>query len=159
MLTIHKLTAGDGFRYYTHEVASNDVLRSADRELGDYYTVEGMPPGQWVGAGAAELGLKGNVSEEQMEVLFGHKFTPLETEEITDLLQNSTPEAFEEVRSQAWDEVQNRAAERAFLIIEGTREGKTQQQIVDDIAHLYEEAPTQVTVARYLSVTVQQATP
>lgn len=150
MLTIHKLTAGDGFRYYTHEVASNDVLRSADRELGDYYTVEGMPPGQWVGAGAAELGLKGNVSEEQMEVLFGHKFTPLETEEITDLLQNSTPEAFEEVRSQAWEKVQNRDAERAFLIIEGTREGKTQQQIVDDIAHLYKEAPTQVTVARYL---------
>lgn len=150
MLTIHKLTAGDGFRYYTHEVASNDALRSADRELGDYYTVEGMPPGQWVGAGAAELGLEGNVSEEQMEVLFGHKFTPLETEEITDLLQNSTPEAFEEVRAQAWDKVQNRAAERAFLIIEGTREGRTQQQIVDDIAHLYTEAPTQVTVARYL---------
>lgn len=150
MLTIHKLTAGDGFRYYTHEVASNDALRSADRELGDYYTVEGMPPGQWVGAGAAELGLEGNVSEEQMEVLFGHKFTPLETEEITDLLQNSTPEAFEEVRSQAWDKVQNRAAERAFLIIEGTREGKSQQQIVDDIAHLYKKAPDRVTVSRYL---------
>lgn len=150
MLTIHKLTAGDGYRYYTHEVATGDSLRAPDRELGDYYTVEGMPPGQWVGAGAAELGLEGNVSEEQMEVLFGHKFTPLETEEITDLLQNSTPEAFEEVRSQAWDKVQNRAAERAFLIIEGTREGKTQQQIVDDIAHLYETSPDRVTVSRYL---------
>lgn len=150
MLTIHKLTAGDGYRYYTHEVATGDSLRAPDRELGDYYTVEGMPPGQWVGAGAAELGLKGNVSEEQMEVLFGHKFTPLETEEITDLLKNSTPEAFEEVRSQAWDKVQNRAAERAFLIIEGTREGKSQQQIVDDIAHLYKTAPDRVTVSRYL---------
>lgn len=150
MLTIHKLTAGDGFRYYTAEVASNDVLRASDRELGDYYVVEGMPPGQWVGAGADDLGLKGNVSEEQMEVLFGHKFTPLETEEITDLLKNSTPEAFEEVRSQAWEKVHNRAAERAFIIIEGTREGKTQQQIVDDLAHLYEAAPTQATVSNYL---------
>ena len=150
MLTIHKLTAGDGYRYYTNEVATGDALRSADRELGDYYAVKGMPPGQWVGAGAAELGLEGNVSEEQMEVLFGHKFTPLETEEITDLLKNSTPEAFEEVRSQAWDKVQNRAAERAFLIIEGTREGKSQQQIVDDLAHLYEKAPDRVTVSRYL---------
>lgn len=150
MLTIHKLTSGDGFRYYTAEVASNDVLRASDRELGDYYVVEGMPPGQWVGAGAAELGLKGNVSEEQMEVLFGHKFTPLETEEITDLLKNSTPEAFDEVRSQAWEKVHNRAAERAFIIIEGTREGKTQQQIVDDLAHLYEAAPTQATVSNYL---------
>lgn len=150
MLTVHKLTAGEGYRYYTHEVATGDMLRSSDRELGDYYAVEGMPPGQWVGSGAAELGLKGNVSEEQMEVLFGHKFTPLETEEITDLLQNSTPEAFEEVRSEAWNKVHQRAAERAFIIIEGTREGKTQAQIVDDLAHLYESAPDRVTVSRYL---------
>ena len=76
MLTIHKLTAGDGYRYYTNEVATGDALRSADRELGDYYAVKGMPPGQWVGAGAAELGLEGNVSEEQMEVLFGHTNSP-----------------------------------------------------------------------------------
>lgn len=150
MLTVHKLTAGEGHRYYTHEVATGDMLRSSDRELGDYYTIDGLPPGQWMGAGAAELGLKGNVSEEQMEVLFGHKFTPLETEEITRLLQNSTPEAFEEVRSEAWNKVHQRAAERAFLIIEGTREGKTQAQIVDDIAHLYERAPDRVTVSRYL---------
>lgn len=151
MLTIHKLTAGDGFRYYTAEVASNDVLRASDRELGDYYVVEGMPPGQWVGAGAAELGLKGNVSEEQMEVLFGHKFTPLETEEITDLLQNSTPEAFEKVRSEAWNKVQNRAAERAFIIIEGTREGKSQQEICSDLEHLYGRVPSQMTVSKYLA--------
>ena len=151
MLTIHKLTSGDGFRYYTAEVASNDVLRASDRELGDYYAVEGMPPGQWVGAGAAELGLNGNVSEEQMEVLFGHKFTPLETEEITDLLKNSTPEAFEEVRSQAWEKVQNRAAERAYLIIEGTREGKTQQEICSDLEHLYGRVPSQMTVSKYLA--------
>ena len=150
MLTVHKLTAGEGHRYYTHEVATGDSLRSSNRELGDYYTIDGLPPGQWVGAGAAELGLKGNVSKEQMEVLFGHKFTPLETEEITDLLQNSTPEAFDEVRSQAWEKVHQRAAERAFLIIEGTREGKTQAQIVEDIAHLYESVPDRVTVSRYL---------
>lgn len=149
-MTVHKLTAGEGHRYYTHEVATGDSLRSSNRELGDYYTIDGLPPGQWVGAGAAELGLKGNVSEEQMEVLFGHKFTPLETEEITDLLQNSTPEAFDEVRSQAWEKVHNRAAERAFIIIEGTREGKTQAQIVEDIAHLYESVPDRVTVSRYL---------
>lgn len=151
MLTIHKLTSGDGFRYYTAEVASNDVLRASDRELGDYYAVEGMPPGQWVGAGAAELGLKGNVSEEQMEVLFGHKFTPLETEEITDLLQKSTPEAFEEVRSEAWNKVHQRAAERAFIIIEGTREGKSQQEICSDLEHLYGRVPSQMMVSKYLA--------
>lgn len=151
MLTVHKLTAGEGHRYYTHEIATGDSLRSSDRELGDYYTIDGLPPGQWVGAGAAELGLKGNVSEEQMEVLFGHKFTPLETEEITDLLQNSTPEAFEEVRSQAWEKVQNRAAERAFIIIEGTREGKSQQEICSDLEHLYGRVPSQMTVSKHLA--------
>lgn len=151
MLTVHKLTAGEGHRYYTHEVATGDSLRSSNRELGDYYTIDGLPPGQWVGAGAAELGLKGNVSEEQMEVLFGHKFTPLETEEITDLLQNSTPEAFEEVRSQAWEKVHNRAAERAFIIIEGTREGKSQQEICSDLEHLYGRVPSQMTVSKYLA--------
>lgn len=150
MLTVHKLTAGEGHRYYTHEVATGDILRSSDRELGDYYTIHGMPPGQWVGAGAAELGLEGNVSEAQMDVLFGHKFTPLDTDEVTSLLQQSTPEMYDAVRSEAWNKVHQRAAERAFLIIEGTREGKTQAQIVDDISHLYEGSPNQSTVARYL---------
>ena len=150
MLTVHKLTAGEGHRYYTHEVATGDILRSSDRELGDYYTIHGMPPGQWVGAGAAELGLEGNVSEAQMDVLFGHKFTPLDTDEVTSLLQQSTPEMYDAVRSEAWNKVHQRAAERAFLIIKGTREGKTQAQIVDDISHLYEGSPNQSTVARYL---------
>lgn len=151
MLTVHKLTAGEGYRYYTHEVATGDVLRSSDRELGDYYTVEGMPPGQWVGAGAAELGLKGNVSEAQMDVLFGHKFTPLDTDEVTSLLQQSTPEMYDAVRSEAWKKVHQRAAERAFLIIEGTREGKTQQEICSDLEHLYGRVPSQMTVSKHLA--------
>ena len=49
VMTVHKLSAGDGYKYYTHEVASGDALRANDRELGDYYTVDGMPPGQWIG--------------------------------------------------------------------------------------------------------------
>lgn len=151
MLTVHKLTAGEGYRYYTHEVATGDVLRSSDRELGDYYTVEGMPPGQWVGAGAAELGLEGNVSEAQMDVLFGHKFTPLDTDEVTSLLQQSTPEMYDAVRSEAWKKVHQRAAERAFLIIEGTREGKTQQEICSDLEHLYGRVPSQMTVSKHLA--------
>jgi hypothetical protein len=51
MMTVHKLSTGDGHLYYTNEVASGDQLRASDRELGDYYTVTGMPPGQWIGSG------------------------------------------------------------------------------------------------------------
>ena len=71
MMTVHKLSAGDGYTYYTREVASGDELRTKDRSLGDYYTVDGNPPGQWGGGGAALLGVSGGVSEVQMAALFG----------------------------------------------------------------------------------------
>ncbi|KQR64056.1 hypothetical protein ASF98_11115 [Arthrobacter sp. Leaf337] len=76
MMTVHKLSAGDGYTYYTREVASGDELRTKDRSLGDYYTVDGNPPGQWGGGGAALLGVSGEVSEAQMAALFGEGLHP-----------------------------------------------------------------------------------
>ncbi|MCM3689058.1 MobF family relaxase [Kocuria rosea] len=75
-MTVHKLSAGDGYAYYTSEVASADELRAGDRELGDYYTVAGMPPGQWVGHSQALLGVSGEVAEAQMAALFGEGLHP-----------------------------------------------------------------------------------
>ncbi|GGG59888.1 hypothetical protein GCM10011374_23420 [Kocuria dechangensis] len=75
-MTVHKLSAGDGYAYYTSEVASADELRSGDRELGDYYTVAGMPPGQWVAHSTELLGVSGEVSEAQMAALFGEGLHP-----------------------------------------------------------------------------------
>lgn len=75
-MTVHKLSAGDGYAYYTSEVASADELRAGDRDLGDYYTVEGMPPGQWAGHATELLGVAGEVSEEQMAALFGEGLHP-----------------------------------------------------------------------------------
>lgn len=71
MMSLHVLSAGTGYLYYTQETASGDELRSEDRQLGDYYTMEGLPPGQWLGGGAAALGVAGNVTEAQMANLFG----------------------------------------------------------------------------------------
>ena len=76
MMTLHKLSAGDGYTYYTKEVASADELRQGDRELGDYYTADGNPPGQWVGNGIVELGVSGEVTEAQMEALYGMGLHP-----------------------------------------------------------------------------------
>ncbi|MDQ0031507.1 MobF family relaxase [Arthrobacter bambusae] len=76
MMTVHKLSAGDGYTYYTREVASADELRAADRSLGDYYTVDGNPPGQWGGAGLSHLGVSGEVTESQMAALFGEGLHP-----------------------------------------------------------------------------------
>lgn len=71
MMSLHVLSAGTGYLYYTQETASGDELRAGDRQLGDYYTVQGLPLGQWLGRGAAALGVSGNVTEAQMANLFG----------------------------------------------------------------------------------------
>lgn len=76
-MTLHKLSAGDGYLYYTREVASADELRSPERKLGDYYTLTGHPPGIWGGRGAHHLGVSGEVTEDQMELLYGLGQHPL----------------------------------------------------------------------------------
>ncbi len=61
MLSIGKLTRGaDSARYYEQSVATG-------RE--DYYTGEGESRGEWVGAGAAALGLDGEVADGELEML------------------------------------------------------------------------------------------
>jgi hypothetical protein len=55
LLSIGKLAAGpDAGRYYVDQVA---------RGAEDYYAAGGEAPGYWLGAGAAELGLCGEVPE------------------------------------------------------------------------------------------------
>ena len=76
MMTMHILSSGDGYAYYTSETASGDIKREAGQDLGDYYTAEGNPPGVWVGSGLAALGVSGTVTEEQMKALFGEGLHP-----------------------------------------------------------------------------------
>ncbi|KUF20145.1 MobF family relaxase [Streptomyces silvensis] len=76
MMTVHKLSAGDGYTYYVRETASADQARERGQELGDYYTADGNPPGVWMGAGIDALGVSGTVSEAQMKALFGEGLHP-----------------------------------------------------------------------------------
>ncbi|TFB92258.1 MULTISPECIES: MobF family relaxase [unclassified Cryobacterium] len=76
MMTMHILSAGDGYAYYISETATADVKREAGLQLGDYYTIEGNPPGVWVGSGLAALGVSGAVTEEQMKALYGEGLHP-----------------------------------------------------------------------------------
>ena len=77
VMTVHKLTAGDGYTYLTRQVASADQKRTAGQSLSDYYTAQGNPPGTWMGGGAETLGVAGTVvSEEQMRALFGEGAHP-----------------------------------------------------------------------------------
>src|SRR5256885_17256839 len=75
-MTVHVLHAGDGYLYLTRQVATGDVARSAHDSLTAYYQAAGNPPGVWVGAGCADLGVSGFVDEEQMLALFGEGLRP-----------------------------------------------------------------------------------
>ncbi|PPH26594.1 MobF family relaxase [Rathayibacter sp. AY1F9] len=95
-MTPHKQSAGDGYTYYTREVATADVRRGGERKLGDYCTADGNPAGAWMGAGLAGLGetvgldaesrpvfaadaareVRGEVTEAQTKALYGEGLHP-----------------------------------------------------------------------------------
>ncbi len=128
MMTVHKLSAGDGFKYYTSEVATGDVLRDPNRALGDYYTVEGMPPGQWLGKGAESLALVGEVTEEQMGALFSGNALPVTTEELSQLLSYA-PKQSDFIRHSVMEKARIEAAEKAWNVHVLLRQGKDQTAI------------------------------
>jgi len=81
-MSLHKLTAGDGYTYLTRQVAALDATERGTASLGEYYTEKGESPGHWMGSGlrglsagpggvgvAATAGSR--VSEAQMLALFG----------------------------------------------------------------------------------------
>ena len=76
MMTIHKITAGDGYTYLTRQVAAGDSNPVRGKSAVEYYTATGNPPGTWMGSGLESLGLSGQVSEEQMTALFGQGLHP-----------------------------------------------------------------------------------
>lgn len=150
MMTVHKLSIGDGYRYYMHEVATGDALRRQDREIGDYYSVHGMPPGQWIGSASAALNLDGEVSEAHMHALFGQKFTPVSTGEVLDTLHGApAAEAYQQVYEQTLEQHRLKAAERAWELLSRAHEGMSQQKIADEMtAQGY--PMSQKTVSRWL---------
>ncbi|PSK27217.1 MobF family relaxase [Nocardia seriolae] len=100
MMTLHRLHAGDGYLYLTSQVATGDRGRDRTRDLTDYYTEHGTPPGVWIGRGATELGLSGMVTEAQMQALFGEGLHPDADSIIAAAIADgkSVPQALEAAR-------------------------------------------------------------
>ncbi len=83
--TLHKITAGDGYQYYTRQTAAQDVSSRGSSGLSDYYSNKGESPGRWFGSGLSDLDVtyRGTViadsqisagsvvTEAQMAALFG----------------------------------------------------------------------------------------
>lgn len=71
MMTVHKITSGDGYEYLTRQVAANDATNRGRDALADYYSEKGERPGEWIGSVNAAAGVLGRVSEAQMRALYG----------------------------------------------------------------------------------------
>jgi conjugative relaxase-like TrwC/TraI family protein len=72
-MSLHKLTARDGYTYLTRQVAAQDATDRGRAGLAEYYDEWGESPGRWLGAGLDGLGTKAGavVFEAQMVSLFG----------------------------------------------------------------------------------------
>ena len=73
-MTLHKLTAGNGYTYLTRQVAAQDATPPLSGSLGDYYSEKGEAPGVWMGrglAGVTDFPVGAQVTEAQMVALFG----------------------------------------------------------------------------------------
>lgn len=83
-MSMHKLTAGDGYTCLTRDVAAGDAGLEAGASLTAYYEQTGNPAGRWLGDGLAGLGDATRllhagdvVSEQAMTALFRDGHDPL----------------------------------------------------------------------------------
>jgi DNA primase catalytic core len=88
-MSIHKLTAGDGYSYLTRQVAAFDATERGHAGLSDYYSQRGESPGQWLGSALGDVGLQDGqeVTAAQMAALFGegkHPNADTITEQVMD---------------------------------------------------------------------------
>lgn len=88
-MTLHKLTAGDGYTYLTRQVAVVDSTERGRAGLADYYTERGESPGWWVGSALAdvELAVGDVVTEAQMLALFGEGRHPNADQLVEDAIR------------------------------------------------------------------------
>jgi conjugative relaxase-like TrwC/TraI family protein len=107
VMTIAKITAGDGYAYLTRHTANGDANPEAGHDAAAYYAAGGNPPGRWTGRGAPLLGLEHReVTEDQMRALFGVGAHPDAEEMIAAYLAANvragmTEKQLEEVRDEA----------------------------------------------------------
>ena len=103
-MSVHKLSAGDGYLYLLRSTANHDIDDPAAPELSEYYSEKGESPGRWMGRGVEGLGAMGGslevgdvVTEAHMKSLFGEGLHP-EADDIYEDLVNSGVHPREAIR-------------------------------------------------------------
>lgn len=74
MMSLHKLSAGDGYEYLTRQVAAQDSTELGQSTLESYYSAEGEAPGRWLGEGLTafeDINRGDLVTSEHMKALWG----------------------------------------------------------------------------------------
>ena len=78
-VTVSKITAGEGYKYFTEQVTKGDERRPGVG-MAEYFGASGNPPGRWLGSGVEALRriapLSEEIGEEEMCALFGHAAHP-----------------------------------------------------------------------------------
>src|SRR4051812_31153093 len=95
-MSIHKLTAGDGYAYLTRQVAALDATDKAHTGLADYYSQRGEIPGRWTGSALADVDMAvgQEVTADQMASLFAEGRHP-NADRISDEMEASQASARE----------------------------------------------------------------
>ncbi|MFI1241467.1 MobF family relaxase [Nocardia salmonicida] len=77
-MSLAKLSAGEGYEYYTRVIATHDANERHTTGIDDYYSEKGESPGVWLGAGLVALGIDegDRVTEAQMRALLGEGLHP-----------------------------------------------------------------------------------
>jgi hypothetical protein len=98
VMSLHELSACDGYTYLTRQVAAADDTNRGYGTLASYYEQKGESPGVWMGGGIGscpsvvpEFSVGGPVSEAQMVALFGEGRHPTPTPRAASNEPSPTP--------------------------------------------------------------------
>lgn len=110
MMSVHKLTAGDGYLYLIRQVAAADGTDKGRTSLSSYYSEKGESPGRWIGRGMESFAVPdgrsaptfaaddlwtveadAEVTEDQMKAIFGLGLHPNAAALVKQLIAQGTP--------------------------------------------------------------------
>jgi conjugative relaxase-like TrwC/TraI family protein len=166
VMTLHKLTAGDGYLYLMRHVAKADTdpthapdpTQNADQtpapDATSYYTAEGNPPGAWLGRGAVVLGIAGEtVTEDAMRNLFGAGAHPHAEQIITAYLAEHARPGMTDRQVRELAQAAQRHAQLGRKLPEYKPVPPLRERVADRVAALEAEAGRTATAEEVARIT------
>ncbi|MHB1734404.1 MAG: MobF family relaxase [Ferrimicrobium acidiphilum] len=134
MLTLRKLSLGQGYRYLMDSIAVGDGRVDQSSELTRYYAESGTPPGRWKGRGLADLGGgKGiqhgsEVTESQLWNMLGLVADPLTGEPVGQALRIRRVSMADRIKAKVARLPEALTGEDRVLAIERIKAGEAQAE-------------------------------